>query len=101
MTRFRGRSADMAASAEPDKEPAVADPAQLRRRIRQLEATVETLESDLRARMDELEDGLQEQRILGARVAELGDLVAGVIGAAARGSREEFEQALADYADGI
>lgn len=73
----------------------------LQRRIRRLESRVEGLEQALSARVVEVEQGLREQRELNQRVAVLGDLVAGVIGAAARGDKAEFEAALAEYADGI
>jgi hypothetical protein len=59
----------------------------LRRRIDALEAEIAELRGDL-----------QEQRLLGQRVAHLADLVTGLIGAAARGP-EEFDRALTAYAD--
>ena len=55
----------------------------------------------LRARILELEADLQEQRALGARIAELSDVVAHILGAAARGDHDEFERAVAKYSDGL
>lgn len=52
-------------------------------------------------RIGSLEDGLQEQRLLSPRVADLGDVVAEMLGAAARGDRAEFEAALTKYSDGL
>lgn len=52
--------------------------------------------ADLEKQIVELRQDLQEQRLLGLRVAELSDLVTGLIGAAAVGP-EEFQRALAEY----
>ena len=86
--------------ARPTPPPAQAQP-QLARRIRRLEDRVETLEKQLRARVYEVEEGLQEQRALSQRVAALGDLVAEVVSATARGDRDDLDAALARYADGL
>ncbi len=75
--------------------------ARLRRRIRQLEIQAAKRDKQLAARIAEIEEGLQEQRGLSQRVAELADLVAELIGAAARGDKVEFEAALAKYSDGL
>lgn len=56
---------------------------------------------ELRARILELEADLQEQRALGARIAELTDVVAHILGAAASGDHDEFERAVAKYSDGL
>ncbi|HEX6248968.1 MAG TPA: DUF6752 domain-containing protein [Nocardioidaceae bacterium] len=74
------------------------DVAKLRRRVRKLEEQLRDTEAALAERVAEVEEGLQEQRALSQRVAALGDLVAEVIGAAARGTTDEFEDALAKYA---
>lgn len=76
----------------------VGELAKLRRRVRKLEERLRDTETALADRLTEVEEGLQEQRALSQRVAALGDLVAEVIGAAARGTQEEFEDALAKYA---
>ena len=89
LGRLRRRSAD----------PTVADEmASLRRRLRRLEKRLRDVEAALGERVNEVEEALQEQRALSQRVAALGDLVAEVIGAAARGTKDEFEAALAKYA---
>jgi hypothetical protein len=49
------------------------------------------------ARVGEVEEGLQQNRQLSLRVAELTDVVTHLIGAAARGE-DEFRRALDDYA---
>lgn len=71
------------------------------RRLHRLERRVETLETELRRRLDDVEEGLQEQRALSQRVAALGDLVAEVVAAAAHGDRADLEAALARYRDGL
>ena len=86
--------------ARPAQPPAQPHP-QLARRVRRLEDRVETLEKQLRARVYEVEEGLQEQRALSQRVAALGDLVAEVVSATARGDRDDLDAALARYADGL
>ncbi len=86
--------------ARPNPPPAQPQP-QLARRVRRLEDRVDTLEKQLRARVYEVEEGLQEQRALSQRVAALGDLVAEVVSATARGDRDDLDAALARYADGI
>jgi hypothetical protein len=61
----------------------------LRRRIEKLEKEVAGLREEL-----------LEQRLVSHQVAELSDLLTSLIGAAARGP-EEFDQALAAYADEV
>jgi len=73
----------------------------IRRRIKRLEARVQPLEAGLNERVALLEDGLREQRFLNQRVADLGDVVAEMLGAAARGDRAEFEAARTKYSDGL
>lgn len=74
---------------------------QLARRVRRLEERVDTLEKQLRARVYEVEEGLQEQRALSQRVAALGDFVAEVVSATARGDQGDLDAALTRYADGL
>ena len=76
----------------------------LRRRIevlerdnRRLTAELETVHRRLVDRLAELESGLQEERSLSPRVAELVDLVTTLVAAAARGE-EEFRRALDEAA---
>jgi hypothetical protein len=59
------------------------------------------LDGELRRRLVELEEGIREQRALSQRIAVLGDFVAEVVSASARGDREELEHALARYSDGL
>jgi ABC-type transporter Mla subunit MlaD len=77
---------------------------QLRKRIRSLErdnrrlgAALENRHQRLVQRIAELEGGLQEQRALSPRIAELTDLVTTLVAAAARGE-QEFRKALDDAA---
>lgn len=66
-----------------------------------LERRVAALEEELRHRLDDVEEGLQEQRALSQRVAALGDLVAEVVAAAVQGDRADLDAALARYRDGL
>lgn len=77
------------------------DVRRLRRRVKRLEARVERLDQTLERRIANLEEGLREQRVLGQRVTDLGDVVAAMLGAAARGDQAEFEAALKRYSDGL
>jgi len=61
----------------------------IRRRIEELEKEITGLREEL-----------LEQRLVSHQVAELSDLLTSLIGAAARGP-EEFDQALAAYADEV
>lgn len=79
----------------------VPGPHPLARRVRRLERRMGELERELRVRLAEVEEGLQEQRALSQRVAVLGDLVAEVVSAAARGDREDLDAALTRYSDGL
>ena len=75
-------------------DEAESDEAQrLRRRLRRQERELEAL----RDRVALLEDEVQEARQLGLRVAELGDVVAELLGCIAAGDDERFRQALAAY----
>lgn len=75
--------------------------ARLVRRVRRLEKRVEGLERELVRRLEELEEGLLEQRALSQRIAVLGDLVAEVVSATVRGDRDDLEAALDRYGDGL
>lgn len=56
--------------------------------------------NELEARVRELEEGLQEQRELSLRVAELSDFVAEMLGAWAREDRAGVEAVLAKHSHG-
>jgi hypothetical protein len=75
--------------------------AELVGRVGELEQKVEDLERRLRTRVSQLEEGMREQRALSQRLAVLSDFVAEVLGASARGDREELQAALARYSDGL
>jgi hypothetical protein len=84
MEKLRRRMAQWRRHAE-QPSPSHSHP-QLRKRIAEVEA-----------RVGEVEEGLQENRLLSLRVAELTDVVTNLVGAAARGE-DEFRRALDDYA---
>jgi hypothetical protein len=73
----------------------------LQRRVARLERRVDEVEDELRTRLRELDAGLQEQRGLNQRIAVLGDFVAEVVSASARGDDDGLEIALARYSDGL
>ena len=70
-------------------------------RVARLERRVDEVEDELRTRVRELEAGLQEQRGLNQRIAVLGDFVAEVVSASARGDDEGLEMALTRYSGGL
>lgn len=74
---------------------------QIRQRMRRLAERQAEIERTLEARVTELEASLTEQRRLSLRVAELSDMVAELIGAAARDGSPEFERVLAKYAESV
>lgn len=94
----RRRSAEAGRRRDQELARRRVEVAGLRRRVVRLSKRVRKLERALDRRVGELEEGLQEQRALGYRVASLGDLVAEVIAASASGDRAELEAALDKYA---
>ncbi|MGH3354392.1 MAG: DUF6752 domain-containing protein [Nocardioidaceae bacterium] len=77
------------------------DHPQIRRRMNRLTRRQAGTRRRLEARLAELEAELQEQRRLSLRVAELSDLVAELVGAAARGGDAEFQGVLARYSESL
>jgi len=94
----RRRSVEAARRRDEELARRRVEVARLRKRVGRLSTRVRKLERALDRRVSELEDGLQEQRALGYRVASLADLVAEVIAASASGDRAELEAALDKYA---
>ncbi len=86
--RSRLRSAETPAHDHP----------QLSGRIENLESNLVDMQEQLNARLAEIEQGLEEQRELNIRVAQLTDLVTELIAAAAETDDPEFNRILDRYA---
>ncbi len=71
---------------------------QMAKRIARLEASLSRIQERLDARLTEIEQGMEEQRELNVRVAQLTDLVTELIAAAAATGDPEFNRILDRYA---